>query len=263
MIKILIVEDESIIARDISRELSKINDVTTVISDSFGGAIQAIDEIVPDLILLDIKLYEDETAGLRIAQYLNQKYRIPFIFLSGYTTEYYLKKAKKEMPITFLTKPIDNKQLQAAVLMAISEEQYSKFRSIKLKGRYIINLPEEAITNQVISHIQIGFENIDPDNIKVIKTFNHIKRNTVLISLSSGELFITNYTINEIMKLLPRNFIKVHSSFIINKDFITGAIGNTAIKIGSETITFGSNFKKQKQIKILNYFNFRYQKNNL
>lgn len=244
MINILIVEDESIIARDISRILTKIEGVSTFITDTYESAVEAIDNIIPDLILLDIKLYEDGDAGLRIARYLNSKYRIPFIFLSGYATENYLLKAKQEMPVTFITKPIDSKQLHVAVLMAIKEDQSFKFRDITIHGRKIDGLTEQEINTRVISQTAISSEKINPDNIELIKTFNHVKRNTVLIKFSPNGYFVANHTIGSIMKILPSSFIKVHSSFIVNKNYIKGVIGKNSVKIGNETISFGSQFKK-------------------
>jgi len=247
MINILIVEDESIIARDIKRELEKIENVLITVSDKIEESIQIIDRIIPDLILLDIKLYDDDHAGLQIARYLNEKYKIPFIFLSGYSTENYLIKAKKEMPVTFITKPIDNKQLHAAVVMAITENQASKFRDIELQGRIIEGVTETAINNEVINRCPLSIERINPDNIEIIKTFNHVKRNTVLIKFSSGRYLIAGYTISSIMKILPSNFIKVHSSFIVNKNYIQGIIGKNSVRVGTETISFGSQFKKEKR----------------
>lgn len=257
MTTILIVEDESIIARDICRELVKIPSVNTTVVDNYKDAIQKIDEIIPDLILLDIKLYEDDDAGLRIAKYLNDKYKIPFIFLSGYATEKFLLKAKKEFPITFLTKPIDNKQLHAAVLMAINEEGIFKYKQIPIKGRYIESASEGSITLKSIRQSVILTENLEPDKIKMFKAYNHIKRNTVLAIFESGNFFLINSTINNVMKLLPKKFIKIHSSFIVNKKFITGLIGKNSIKVGDETISFGTKYKNENRLNPLSFFRSR------
>jgi len=251
---ILVVEDESIIARDICRELEKIPMTTILVSDTYKDAINKIDEIIPDLILLDIKLFEDEDAGFRIAKYLNDKYRIPFIFLSGYATENFLAKAKKEFPITFLTKPIDNKQLHVAVTMAINEDDTYKHKYMLIKGRYIESISESSITIKAIRQSNILTENLELDKIKMFKAFNHIKRNSVLAVFESGSFFLINCTINNIMKLLPKNFIKVHSSFIVNKRFITGFIGKNSIRIGNETISFGTKYKREKMLNPLNFF---------
>lgn len=249
MLQIVVIEDESIIARDICRVIEKLDNFKVTIADSFDSAINIIDEIIPDLILIDIKLYDDDEAGLRIAQYLNGKYRIPFIFLSGYSTEQYLIKAKREKPITFITKPIDNNQLQVAVLMAINEDKELRLRHIYLTGRLIIGFVENEITHHIIKREAISNEKIDPNDILIIKTFNHVKRNTILIKLATKKVFISNSTVNEILRYLPSNFIKIHSSYIVNRNHVSGSLGKSGVRIGEEYISFGTQFKKDKKYK--------------
>lgn len=251
MFKILVIEDESIISRDICRIVSGIENTSSFVADTYDTAVEIIDSIIPDLILLDIKLYEDEDAGLRIAKYINAKYRIPIIFLSGYATEKYLQKAKKEMPVTFITKPVDSKQLHVTVLMAIREEASFKFRHLTFHGRRIDKLAEAHIDLARLNDIPLSFEKINPDEIEIIKSFNHIKRNTVLLKLISGSYLVVSNTINNIMKLLPSSFVKVHNSFIVNKRYVVGVMGKDCVKVGNETISFGTEFKRNRKIEFL------------
>jgi len=246
MYKVLIVEDESIIARDVSRILTTIQNISTLVADSYSDAIRIIDEQLPDLILLDIKLYDDEDAGIRIAKYINQKYKIPFVFLSGHATQTYLQKAKKESPITFITKPIDPAQLRTSIFMAINEDNQSKLKHIILQGKLIEGVTEDKITHEIVAGELITTEKIDPNSIIIIKTFNQIKRNSILIKLGPSKHIICNTTINEIHTTLPAFFIKVHSSFIVNKNYISGTLGKTAVRVGVEVINFGTEFKKKK-----------------
>ncbi len=250
MFTILLVEDESIIARDIGRSIDKLEYVRYLVADTYTSAIELIDSEIPDLVLLDIRLYEDNDAGLKIARYINEKYRIPIIFLSGYATDNYLQKAKKEMPVTFIVKPVDNLQLQAALTMAIQNTTISKLKKITFHGRYFESVKEEDLTPKIIAETPLSYEKVSPEDILLIKTFNHQKKNTVLVKLTNSSLILVSLNIQKALTLLPGNFVKIHSSFIVNKDQVNGVIGTTSARIGHEQIQFGTAFKKEKAFRL-------------
>ena len=94
MKKILIVEDEFIIAHRIKELLEKREIGKCEVKDTFQESIDWLSIELPDLVLLDIRLFDDEDAGIRIAHYIQEHYHIPFIFLSGYSDDVTLKTAR-------------------------------------------------------------------------------------------------------------------------------------------------------------------------
>src|SRR5690606_20393793 len=121
MRKILIVEDEFIIAHRVKELLEKEANASCYITDNYADAMNLVRQELPDLVLLDIRLFDDEDAGIRLAHYIQDHYHIPFIFLSGYSDETTLKHARLYRPATFITKPVIEKQLLAAISMALPE----------------------------------------------------------------------------------------------------------------------------------------------
>ena len=116
--KILIVEDEYIIAQDIQRSLLSEDYVVVGVAASGTEAINLIENKNPDLILMDIML-QDEITGLDIASKVDKEYKIPVIFLTGYANDSILKEAINSNPFGYILKPFEDKELHAAIKMAL------------------------------------------------------------------------------------------------------------------------------------------------
>src|SRR5690606_22161381 len=144
---------------------------------------------LPDLVLLDIRLFDDEDAGIRLAHYIQDHYHIPFIFLSGYSDETTLKHARLYRPATFITKPVIEKQLLAAISMALPERNIAKAKAIFLKGKYFEDITYEKLTRIPFSEYNFINREIRFEDITVIQAFNHIKRNTILFKFCQPKCF--------------------------------------------------------------------------
>lgn len=137
MTKILIVEDERIIAEDIKRTLINYGYEVLAITSSGKEAIEKAKELDPDLILMDIILKGD-MSGIETVNKINQDIDIPVIFLTAIADESTIQSAKKVLPQAYIVKPFENEELHAAIEIAIVkheakiklEESKAKFESI-------------------------------------------------------------------------------------------------------------------------------------
>lgn len=102
--KILIVEDEFIIALDLEETLKGMGYDTMNHILTGQKAIDKIGSYNPDLVLLDIFL-KDQITGLDVAEVAKEK-NIPFVFITASTNEDIFKKAKKLKPVDIVSKPI-------------------------------------------------------------------------------------------------------------------------------------------------------------
>lgn len=119
-LKILIVEDEPLIAEDIA-DLCQLNGYEVCgIAHRGGPALTLIESERPQLVLLDINL-EDQISGLDIAAYLREKYAIPFIFLTSYADAGTLAKVKETAPLGYIVKPFTGEQLYSTIEIAWSQ----------------------------------------------------------------------------------------------------------------------------------------------
>jgi len=115
---ILIVEDEQIVALDITRTLEQMGyDVLPPLSTG-AGALSFLEKNRPDIILLDIKL-KGNIDGIETAIEIRKKYNVPFIFLSTFSDDETLFRAKKTEPYGYITKSAHKNDLHTMIEMAL------------------------------------------------------------------------------------------------------------------------------------------------
>lgn len=115
--KILIVEDEPLIAEDISESLKKSEFEITDIAYTKKDAFTQLETNLPDMVLLDINL-DNKMDGIEIAEIIKDKYQIPFIFITSYSDKSTLEKAKITEPAGYLVKPFNEAGLSSSIEIA-------------------------------------------------------------------------------------------------------------------------------------------------
>jgi DNA-binding LytR/AlgR family response regulator len=118
VIKIGIVDDELIIAEKTRTFLLQAGYEVCEPVPSYAEALVMIDEEQPDILLLDINL-NDKKDGIDLAEKVNERFRIPFIFLTAYGDKATVDRAKKMRPNAYLIKPYNKDELFAAVELAM------------------------------------------------------------------------------------------------------------------------------------------------
>lgn len=118
-LKVLIVEDEPVIAENISIYLDNNDFEVSAIAYDSEEAFQQLKSNTPDAAILDINL-ESEQDGIDIAAYINKEIQIPFLFLTSYSDKNTLDKAKQVKPSGYIVKPFNEKTLLASLEIAIS-----------------------------------------------------------------------------------------------------------------------------------------------
>ena len=118
MIRILIVEDEVIIANDIKVRLQNMGYTITSIANTGEEAVRKADQERPDLILMDIQL-NGRMDGIDAAELISSSLDIPVIFLTAYDDEKKLERAKSVKPYGYILKPFQDRNLKISVEMAL------------------------------------------------------------------------------------------------------------------------------------------------
>ncbi len=117
-IRILVVEDEPLIAMDIEQTLNNIDFAVTAIAHTYADAIRQLKINTPEAVLLDINL-NDEKDGIDIAEFINQQYHLPIVFLTSHADKSMLDRAKKIQPAGYIVKPFEEKDLLAGLEIAL------------------------------------------------------------------------------------------------------------------------------------------------
>jgi CheY-like chemotaxis protein len=118
--RIFFVEDDRVLIRVIQWRLTKLGHEVLGFSDNGAEAIEKIQQLKPDLVLLDIELKGDMD-GIGIGEFLAAKTDIPFIYLTSHSDEKYLIRAKKTSPKGYIKKPFDDDGLRVAIELAIAD----------------------------------------------------------------------------------------------------------------------------------------------
>jgi len=213
MVTILLVEDELIIAEDMTNILEKIGYNVIGVAIDFDEAIEVLEKEKPDLILLDINL-SGKRDGIELAEEINKQYSIPFIFTTSYTDAATLERAKHVNPVNYLVKPFKKEQLYTAIEMAIFNMAKKSDSSTQEDENY-----SEALIIKEALFIKDKFKytKLTINDILWIKSDgNYLEINT----LHKKE--IIRATMSGFMDRLNRsNFFRTHKSYIVNLDYLS------------------------------------------
>ncbi|MFM2136769.1 MAG: hypothetical protein RL021_2169, partial [Bacteroidota bacterium] len=132
MLKIMIVEDEIIVAKDIQRILKKLGYEAFDPYANGKKALDAIEKLQPDLILLDINLKSSDIDGVQVGEQIHQHYHVPFIYLTAFSDKNTLERAKLTEPYGYILKPFDEDDIRTAI--EIAYYKYTKDLEMQNKG---------------------------------------------------------------------------------------------------------------------------------
>jgi signal transduction histidine kinase len=118
MQRILIVEDERIVARDISQQLTELGYGTAGIASRGDHAISMAGDLRPDLVLMDIHL-AGKMDGIEAAQAIHDRFGLPVVFLTAFATDEVLARAKRTEPFGYVLKPFTERELRTVLEMAL------------------------------------------------------------------------------------------------------------------------------------------------
>jgi PAS domain S-box-containing protein len=122
MAKILIVEDEIIVAWDIKETLEKLGHTVVDLAVSGAEAIDSATTDSPDLVLMDIWL-EGEMDGIAAGDEIYHHLKIPVVYLTAHADELTLARATKTDPFGYIVKPFQSQSLQSAIDVALQRHQ--------------------------------------------------------------------------------------------------------------------------------------------
>lgn len=257
-LNILIVEDDFIISADLQLTLENMGYNANGICASAEEALDYLKNNPVDFAIFDINL-KGETDGIELAGLVARHYQIPFVFLTTLMDQEFVDRAKQVKPYAYMLKPFNQRQLQIAVEMAISNFSAGK----------------EAQVNQSLTEKANGqkTETSDEDDVlPPVKGAIFLKKNQRFVKVRIEEIFFVeadgNYTIVHTtqgdflyafvlkkieVKLPSETFARVHRSYLVNVNHVNSFSGNL-ITVNGHDIPVSKNhqselFSRFEQIK--------------
>ncbi|WP_138433084.1 LytR/AlgR family response regulator transcription factor [Winogradskyella algicola] len=228
-IRVLIVEDEVIIADNIRDALESLGYDVLEPAINFTEAIETIENEKPDIAILDVQLSGKKT-GIDLAQVITDQYKFPFIFLTSNSDELTLNEAKQVSPSAYLVKPFSKRELYTSIEVAIfnHSQKQKTFTNNQIKEDDALFLKIKGV-----------YQKIKFNDILYLQS-DHVY---ILIFLTNSKTILARATLNDMLDKLSKDFIRVHRSFIINSKFLTQISGNT-VTVNDSVIPIGKKFRQ-------------------
>ncbi len=226
-IKILIVEDEPLIADDIAFILEDEGYIVVGKAIDTQEALDLLNTTKPDLILLDISLEGDDEDGIDLANTINEEFQIPFIFITSHSDKLTINRVKKTNPYGFILKPF-----KAADILSIIS--ISVYKLTQGNTTIIRNKENSFFIKQGYDLLKIKFKDI---------LFIKAEDNYTDIVLENRKI-LASINLKSIVEKLPsKQFIRIHRSYIININKIE-RISDRFVYINSHEIPLGRTYSK-------------------
>ncbi|MBF0517598.1 MAG: diguanylate cyclase [Nitrospirae bacterium] len=152
--RVMIVEDEGIIAMDIKRTLMDFGYTVTSVSASADQAIKRAQTDRPDVVLMDVVL-DGQMDGIEAAAMIRTSVGTPVIFLTSYSDEYILERAKITEPFGYLLKPFRDRELYTTIEMALYKDQIQRElrQSHKWFSTTLMSIGDGVITTDAVGRV--------------------------------------------------------------------------------------------------------------
>lgn len=213
-IGILVVEDESIVAKDIQQSLKKLGYEVLGVCSTGEDAVEKAEQTKPSLVLMDIML-KGHISGIEAADQIRTRLNIPIIFLTAYADSSTLAKAKVTEPYGYIIKPFKEIDLQTNIEIAL----YKHERAVDAKKErdFLYSLVEAKSTKDTI------FVKANQKLVKIVtKDIYCIEALKDYVTIHTrNNHYIIHSTMKEIERKFPAaEFARAHRSFIVRIDKI-------------------------------------------
>ncbi|VVB97201.1 Chemotaxis protein CheY [uncultured archaeon] len=140
--QILVVEDEALVAEDIRRTIHNLGYIVLSTASSGKEALKKVDELRPDLVLMDIVL-QGEMDGIETAREIRSRFNIPVVYLTAYSDGEILERAKLTEPFGYIIKPFKERELKINIVIALYKHKVE--RQLRESKEFYENVLEEII----------------------------------------------------------------------------------------------------------------------
>ena len=204
-VRILVVEDDMIIAAHICLQLTNLGYEITGIETRGEEAVVHANVNTPDIILMDINL-RGTLDGIETAKMIQQKINIPIIYLTANTDEASFQRAKETHPYAFIPKPLNSVQLQRTFALVVEQLKEKKTETL------YADLPIEVLDDRIFIRYNGKMNKLLLSDILYIEA----DRNYCKIVTTSNDYLITA-TLKTMEEKLPKHkFLRVHRSYMVN-----------------------------------------------
>ena len=187
--RILVVEDEGLVALSIQNKLTSLDYEVPAVVASGEEAILQVADTRPDLILMDIML-AGEMDGITTATQIRSRFDVPLVYLTAYADNKTLQRAKLTEPFGYLIKPFEERELQTAIEMALYKhgmerklKESERWLAITLKsiGDAVITTDAQGAVTFLnpVAEMLTGWRQVEAKGRSLAEVFNIVDEDTL------------------------------------------------------------------------------------
>ena len=239
-VRILIVEDEPLIAEDLRGHLDELG---YEVCGSCDNALDAMAEIAaqkPDLLLLDINL-GDGADGVELAQKVNAKYRVPFIFVTSHSDKATLQRVKAVRPAGFIIKPFDEDDLRTQIEIALARHA----------AQGDAGTPPGEVQQQGSQASDVLFVRDRGRRVKVpVQEIRYVEADNNYVVVHTAERrYVTACSLTSMAERLPSSsFVRIHRRYLVDVRRITG-LSEREAHLGELVLPVGKTHKEELRVR--------------
>lgn len=236
-VKILIVEDEAIIAEDLRFSLEELGYSVVGVANSHEQAMHLLETHRPDFAILDI-IIDGAKDGISLAVDIRERYNIPFVFLTSHADKNTVKRAKAARPNGYLIKPFEQEDLFASIEVALSN--FSSGREAEPQQEANSEIENLVVKESMFVRDKYAYIKINFDDIHYIKADgNYIK------IFTADSHFMIRGALKDTLGVLPeKQFFRIHRSYVVNLKYIT-AIHPSVLLMGETEIPLNKDLRDE------------------
>jgi len=242
-ITVLIVEDDPIIAADLTYFMKDFGYSPFPAVASAAQAWLLLNNVVPDFILMDVTL-EGDVDGIELAKQINKKHALPIIFLTAHHDRKTIDRIKAAQPSAYLVKPLQEYNLQTSIELALYNYSHQK----------LVNKSQDTSDTDFVSgnHFFIKVKNqlkkVLLDQILFVEAYDNYS-----FVHTAEQKYLIGSTLKAVeQKLAEHQFVRTHRSTIVNLKVIDG-IEEDVILIREHKLPIGKTYRDDfmKRINLL------------
>ena len=231
LVNVLIVEDEVLIAQDLSEILYDVGYKSIHKARSYKQAIDHLQNNTIDFALIDINL-NDKNDGIQLATFINHNYQIPFIYITSYSDVQTIAEVKITKPSGFLLKPYNKDLLIVSIELALFNyvNQKVALQTISLSNNAQNDDVGLVINNQILLKDNYQYIKIDIHEIWWFES----DKNYIIVKTESKKYMI-RCTLKKLIEQLPATlFVKCYKQYIINVQHVQSFSADSANIYGNQ-----------------------------
>ena len=266
-INILIVEDESIVAMDLSTGLLHNGYHVTGIADNAVDARDLFEQNDVDIVLMDINLIGEKDGVDTVVDLMKIKQR-PVIYLTAFTDNATVERVKKTFPAAFLTKPYNIANVRIAIDLALNnfaalkeEQQAGLSAGASAQAGKVIDMQASAQPKSAAPDKETILQMNDCIFIKQNYQFVKVKiadiqyvesDNNYVRIITGGGLYVLRVSLNQLLeKIIFQQLVRIHRSYAVNIHAVK-SFTEQDVLVGDKELPIGKNYKET----FLKRFNF-------